>query len=181
MIPLKSREKIYGTLNIARKEFYPLTPSAKNLFNSIGQIISSALERASLYAENVKRLEEQKTLYAISKEIASKLELNVILEKIIQSAIELLRVDGGSVALWDNRKQAYGNVIVHGLPEFFIGREFSPSSIGIVGEVLRKKSPVLFKDYFFHPEGHLNSLLTILQWYSRKLPKLSHLHKVYYH
>lgn len=147
VIPLKSREKIYGTLNIARKEFFPFTPSTRNLFNSIGQIISSALERASLYTENVKRLEEQKTLFAISKEIASRLELKVILEKIVKSAIELLKVDAGSVALWDNKKQTYGNVIVHGLPEFFIGREFSPSSIGIVGEVLRKKSPVLFKDY----------------------------------
>ncbi len=151
VIPLKSREKIYGTLNIARKEFYPFTPSTRNFFNSIGQIIGSALERASLYTENVKRLEEQKSLYAISKEIASKLELKVILEKIVKSAIELLKVDGGSVALWDNRKQTYGNVIVHGLPESFVGREFSPSSIGIVGEVLRKKSPVLFKDYEHDP------------------------------
>src|SRR4030043_901202 len=151
VIPLKSREKIYGTLNIAQKEFYPFTPSTRNFFNSIGQIIGSALERASLYAENVQRLEEQKSLYAISKEIASKLELNVILEKIIQSAIELLKVDGGSIALWDNRKQIYRNVIVHGLPESFIGREFLPSSVGIVGEVLRKKSPVLFKDYEHDP------------------------------
>jgi len=151
VIPLKSREKIYGTLNIARKEFFPFTPSTRNLFNSIGQIISSALERASLYTENVKRLEEQKTLFAISKEIASRLELKVILEKIVKSAIELLKVDAGSVALWDNKKQTYGNVIVHGLPEFFIGREFSPSSIGVVGEVLRKKGPVLYKDYENNP------------------------------
>jgi len=147
VIPLKSREKIHGTLNVALKEFHPFTPSTKSLFNSIGQIISSALERASLYTENVRRLEEQKTLYSISQEIASRLELKVILEKIVKSAIELLKVDAGSVALWDNRKQTYGNVIIHGLPESFIGREFSPSSIGIVGEVLRKKSPVLFKDY----------------------------------
>ncbi|MBS3907665.1 MAG: GAF domain-containing protein [Syntrophaceae bacterium] len=151
VIPLKSREKIYGTLNIARKEFYPFTPSTRNLFNSIGQIISSGLERAYLYTENVKRLEEQKTLYAISKEIASRLELNVILEKIVKSAVELLKVEAGSVALWDNRKQTYENVIVHGLPESFIGREFSPSSVGMVGEVLRKKSPVLFKDYEHDP------------------------------
>jgi len=151
VIPLKSRENIYGTLNIARKEFYPFTPSTKNLLNSIGQIISSALERASLYTENVKRLEEQKTLYAISQEVASRLELKVILKKIMDSANELLRVDAGSVVLWDNRKQTYRNVIVHELPESFMGREFSPSSIGIVGEVIRKKGPVIYKDYENNP------------------------------
>ncbi|MBM4339859.1 MAG: GAF domain-containing protein [Deltaproteobacteria bacterium] len=154
VIPLRTREKIYGTLNIARKEFDKFIPSTRNLLNSIGQIISSALERASLYTENVRRLEEQKTLYSISQEIASRLELKVILQKIVKSAIELLRVEGGSVALWDNRKQTYVNVIIDGLPESFMGKEFSPSSQGIVGEVLKRKGPVLYKDY----EGHANRM-----------------------
>ena len=85
VIPLKSRDKIYGTLNLARKEFSKITLFETNLFNSIGQIISGALERASLYTENVKRLEELKTLYSISQEIALKLEVKVILQKIMEA------------------------------------------------------------------------------------------------
>ena len=126
VIPLKSRDKIYGTLNIARKEFSEIAPFERNLFNSIGQIISGALERTFLYTENVKRLEELKTLYSISQEIASKLELNVILQKIMESAIELLGADSGTIALWDNRRQHYSIAIVHGLPESLIGMEISP-------------------------------------------------------
>ena len=151
VIPLKSREKVYGTLNIAKKELFEITLFEKNLFNSIGQIISGALERASLYTENVKRLEEQKTLYSISQEIASKLELNTILQKIIESAVELLEANTGTITLWDNRKQNYAIAIVQGLPESLIGREFSPPSSGIVGEIITKKVPVLFKDYEHHP------------------------------
>jgi len=151
VIPLKSRDKIYGTLNIARKEFSKITPFEKNLFNSIGQIISGALERASLYTENVKRLEELKTLYSISQEIASKLEVKVILQKITESAVELLGAESGTIALWDNRKQNYAIVLVHRLPETLIGKEFSPPWSGIVGEVITKKSPVLYKDYEHHP------------------------------
>jgi signal transduction histidine kinase/CheY-like chemotaxis protein len=151
VIPLKSREKIYGTLNIARKEFYQFTPSAKNLFSSIGQIISNALDRAALYTENVKRLEEQKTLYAIGQEIASKLELKVILKKIIDSVVGLLGVESGSVALWDNKRLSYANVIVHGLPESLIGREVAVPSEGILGEIVTRKSPVLWPDYERHP------------------------------
>ena len=151
VIPLKSRDKIYGTLNIARKEFYRFTPFDRNLFNSIGQIISSGLERASLYTENVNRLDEQKTLYSITQEIASRLELKVILEKIIKSAIKLLKADAGSVTLWDNRKQTYTMAISHGLPERLIGKEFSPSSKGVVGEVLDKKGPILYENYHDHP------------------------------
>ncbi len=90
VVPLKSRGKIYGTLNIAVREVSKITPFERNLFNSIGQIISGALERTFLYTENVKRLEELKTLYSISQEIASKLELKVILQKIMESAIETL-------------------------------------------------------------------------------------------
>jgi GAF domain-containing protein/CheY-like chemotaxis protein len=152
VIPLKSRGKVFGTLNIARKEFYRFTTFDKDLYNSIGQIISSAMERASLYTENVKRLEEQKTLYSISQEIASRLELKVILQKIMESAIELLEAEMGTVALWDNRKQNYAIAIVYGLPEVLIGREFLPSSGGVIGEILRKKGPVLYDDYEHHPD-----------------------------
>ncbi len=151
VIPLKSRNKLYGTLNIAKKEWFKITPFEKNLFNSIGQIISGAMERASLYAENIKRLEEQKTLYSISQEIASKLELNVILQKIIESSVGLLEAEGGSVSLWDSRKQNYTIVIVHGLPEFLVGREFGHSWRDVTGEVITKKAPVLYKDYEHHP------------------------------
>jgi len=151
VIPLKSRDKIYGTLNIARKESSEITPFEKNLFNSIGQIVSGAMERAFLYTENVKRLEELRTLYSISQEIALKLELKVILQKIIESAVELLRAESGSVALWDNRKQNYAIAIVHRLPESLIGKEISSSWGGVIGEVIAKKTPVLHKDYERHP------------------------------
>jgi signal transduction histidine kinase/ActR/RegA family two-component response regulator len=151
IIPLKSRDKIYGTLNLARKEFSKITPFEKNLFNSIAQIISGVMERASLYTENVKRLEELKTLYSISQEVALKLEVKVILQKIMESAIELLGVESGTITLWDNRKQNYAIVIVHRLPEILIGKEFSPPWSGVVGEVIAKKSPVLYKDYEHHP------------------------------
>ena len=151
VIPLKSREKLYGTLNIAKKELFEITLFEKNLFNSIGQIISGAMERASLYTENVKRLEEQKTLYSISQEIASKLELNTILQKIIESAVELLEAESGGITLWDNRKQNYAIAIVQGLSDSLIGRESSPPWSGIVGEIITKKVPVLFKDYEHHP------------------------------
>jgi signal transduction histidine kinase/ActR/RegA family two-component response regulator len=151
VIPLKSRDRIYGTLNIARKEVSGITPFEKNLFNSIGQIISGAMERTFLYSENVKRLEELKTLYSITQEIASKLELRVILQKIMESAIALLGADSGSIALWDNRKQSYGIAIVHRLPDSFIGKEYSPPWIGVTGEVIARKSPVLWKDYEHNP------------------------------
>ena len=151
VIPLKSRDKIYGTLNLARKEFSKITLFETNLFNSIGQIISGALERASLYTENVKRLEELKTLYSISQEIALKLEVKVILQKIMESAIGLLGAESGSIALWDNRKQNYVIAIVHRLPETLIGKEFFPPWSGVVGEVIAKKTPVLYKDYEHHP------------------------------
>jgi len=151
VIPLKSRDKIYGTLNLARKEFLKITLFETNLFNSIGQIISGALERTSLYTENVKRLEELKTLYSISQEIALKLEVEVILQKIMESAIELLGAESGTIVLWDNRKQNYVIVIVHRLPETLIGKEFSPPWSGVIGEVIAKKTPVLYMDYEHHP------------------------------
>lgn len=150
VIPLKLRDKIYGTLNIAQKEFSRYTPFEKDLYNSIGQIISGAMERASLYAENVKRLKEQTTLYSISQEIASRLELKAILQKIVESAVNLLEAEAGDIALWNERKQDYSIVLVHGLPESLIGTEITPSHQGVIGEVLRRKVPILYTEYEHH-------------------------------
>jgi signal transduction histidine kinase/AmiR/NasT family two-component response regulator len=149
--PLKSRDKVYGTLNIARKEFHQFTPFEKSLFTAIGQIIGGAIERAFLYLENVKRLEEQRTLFAVSQEIASKLELQVILQKIIGKAVELLEGESGEIVLWDGRKQNYATAIVQGVSESLIGRELASPSDGIVGEIITNKVSVQFHDYEHHP------------------------------
>jgi signal transduction histidine kinase/ActR/RegA family two-component response regulator len=152
VIPLKGRDKIYGTLNIGKKDVYKFTPYEKNLFQAIGQIIGASIERISLYTENVRRLEEQKTLFSISQEIASRLELKVILQKIIESAVSLLGAESGAIALWENRKQKYAFAIVHGLLESLIGREFSLLSSGVLGEVIWRKTPILYQNYDQHPE-----------------------------
>ena len=152
VIPLKSGMKVYGTLNIAQEETHRFDPHERNLLNSIGQIISGAMERASFYTENVKRLEEEKTLYFISQEIASRLELKGILQKIIESAVGLLGADSGFLALWDPRRENYAISIVHQFPETLIGREFLVPSEGIVGDICAKKAPVLYEDYEHHPK-----------------------------
>ncbi|OGP87998.1 MAG: hypothetical protein A2156_12590 [Deltaproteobacteria bacterium RBG_16_48_10] len=151
VVPLKSRDKVYGTLNIARKEFHQFTPFEKSLFTAISQILGGAIERAFLYSENVKRLEEQRTLFAVSQEIASKLELQVILQKIMEKAVELLEGEVGKIDLWDSRRQNYATAIVQGVSESLIGRELSSPSDGIVGQIITNKMPVLLHDYEHHP------------------------------
>lgn len=143
VIPIKSAAKIYGTLNLAWKVPHPISPSEKSLFNSIGQIVGGAMERASYYGENLRRLEELKTLNAINQEIASRLELKVVLQKIVESAVGLLGAEAGVVALWDRRKQCYTGAVVHNLPESMIGREYDPAAGGIIGEVITRKIPVV--------------------------------------
>jgi signal transduction protein with GAF and PtsI domain len=102
------------------------------------------MERASLYSENVKRLEEQRTLYSISQEIASRLEVDVILQKLIQSATQVLEAEAGVIVLWNQRRQNYTVTIVHGLPENIVGKVVDFLSGCVAGEILRKKSPVLW-------------------------------------
>lgn len=151
VIPLKSKTKVYGTLNLSWKEVHRFSVQEENLFNSIGQIISGAMERAFLYSENLRRFEEQKTLNSISQEIASRLELKIILQKIMERTVGLLEVEAGEITLWDQRKQSYVSAIVHGLPESFIGGTVPGPLDGIVGEICTQKTPVLYEDYEHHP------------------------------
>jgi GAF domain-containing protein len=86
----------------------------------------------------------------VSQEIASRLELKVILQKIMEKAVELLEGESGEIVLWDSRRQNYATAIVQGVSKSLIGRElFSPSD-GIVGEIITNKKPVLLHDYEHH-------------------------------
>jgi len=69
----------------------------------------------------------------------------------MENVVELLEAESGDIALWNPQKQTYNIAIVHGLPEFLIGKETSPSSRGISGEVLKKKVPILYQNYEHHP------------------------------
>ncbi len=152
VVPLLSRDKVYGTVNIAWKELHKFSVFEKDLFTAVGPLIGGAMERAFLYAENVRRLQEQKTLFAVSQEIASRLELKVILQKIVEKAAELLGAEAGTISLWNNKKQTYTIAVAYGLPEDFIGREAGPSAGGVAGEVVQRKAPVLYEDYEHHPQ-----------------------------
>ena len=68
----------------------------------------------------------------------------------MENVVELLEAESGDIALWNPQKQTYNIAIVHGLPEFLIGKETSPSSRGISGEVLKKNVPILYQDYEHH-------------------------------
>jgi signal transduction histidine kinase/CheY-like chemotaxis protein len=74
----------------------------------------------------------------------------VILQKIIEKAVELLGGGAGEVVLWDSRKQNYATAIVQGVSDSLIGRELSFPPDGIVGEVITSKMPVLIHDYEHH-------------------------------
>ena len=109
------------------------------------------MERVSLYTENLKRLEEQKTLYSISQEIASRLELKVILQKIMEGAIKLLRpkqerlLFGKSEATIHQRHRARVAFVIHW--------EGSGSPYeGDRRRHLHPKGPVLDEDYERHPK-----------------------------
>ena len=152
VIPLKLKTTRYGTLSVAWKERHLFDTFEKNLYSSIGEMISSGMERAFLYTENVKRLEEQNTLYSISQEIASRLELEVILRKIVEKAIDLLGMDAGEITLWDHRRQDYVSAIVYGLPRSPVEGEEAPSVLReIVGEICSRKAPVCDWEDEHHP------------------------------
>jgi hypothetical protein len=115
------------------EEFHTSTAFEKDLFNSIGQIISGAMERANLYAENVRRLEEQKTRTISQGALA---QLGSFFKN-HGGAVQLGSRSGRNYPL-DNRRQNYAIAVVHELPETLIAKGDRPRPSGMVGEICKK-------------------------------------------
>jgi PAS domain S-box-containing protein len=63
-IPISSRDKVYGTINIASHVHHHFTPEEINLLCSIGNQISLAIENIKLFEETKKALDELKNAQA---------------------------------------------------------------------------------------------------------------------
>jgi signal transduction histidine kinase len=97
---------------------------------------------------NVKQnlLEQQESLRAVIEVISSELELRPLLTIIVRHACELLGADRGSIGLVIKDKNVIRTEAVYEMPEGELGLEM-PEGVGIAGQVLQSKTPVVLNRY----------------------------------
>lgn len=142
-----------ATLNTAREAIkagafdYIMKPF--NL-NEITVSISNAIERLRLLKENI-RLQETVSLFKISEGISASWNLDQLLQKILNSALEKTNAMRGSLMLLDEERQELKIVAAAGLDKEIVEKTKIKVGEGISGKVFQEEKPVLITRVDEHP------------------------------
>ncbi|MCB9453511.1 MAG: GAF domain-containing protein [Anaerolineaceae bacterium] len=117
------------------------------LFENIGSLAATSLEKARLYDETKTRTRQLSALNDISQQLASELHVESLLELITKSAVNILEAEAGSLLLTvdDDSGDLEFKIAIGGSGQNLVGSRF-PSGKGLVGEVANSGKPVIVND-----------------------------------
>jgi PAS domain S-box-containing protein len=147
--PLISADKPFGTINVTAnwlsQEHVPsLAALADNIAVSLAQVRSRQ--------EMEDALERERLRNQVAQTLTSALELPVVLERMIELAVEISNADVGAFALVEEDGETLVYPYSFGLPE---GIEFRPTrrGHGLAWEMLEERRPIMLEDYSAHEKS----------------------------
>jgi len=101
VIPLKSKSRVLGTMEVLRLDSRQFTSEEIQLLISISHQIGVTIENARLYKEAQNSALQSASLFEISQSLISSLDLDRILRLIVEQAARLLEGDICTLFLYD--------------------------------------------------------------------------------
>jgi signal transduction histidine kinase len=101
VLPLKSKSRVLGTMEVLRLDSHQFTSEEIQLLISISHQIGVTIENARLYKEAQNSALQSASLFEISQSLISSLDLDRILRLIVEQAAKLLEGDICTLFLYD--------------------------------------------------------------------------------
>lgn len=146
-IPVKSKERILGVLNVASYSVRRFFPEELELIGSIANEIGVGLENARLFEETAQGAQRLSALYTVTSTVSQSLELDRVLQEVIEKIRELFRFDTTRIFLFNARGDE-----LQLKASFPAAREDIPRihvfqrGQGIIGRVAETGEPLVFED-----------------------------------
>jgi signal transduction histidine kinase/DNA-binding response OmpR family regulator len=156
-IPLRTAQRTVGVLQACATEAGRFEAADVTLVEALGALAAAALENARLYEESQQEIADRKraedavrqrnrevaSLYAASQVLATSLDLDVVLGRIVDQAAEVLSADNANVVLVDDQARIIKTVQRAGvLPP----RMAKSRPLGVTRRVLQTGGPLLFDE-----------------------------------
>lgn len=138
-IPLVYGERMMGLLTLDHDQPGYYTEVIKDLLILFGS-------QAAIALKNWESLEELRDLYQTSLEITRELDLQVLLESIVQRAVELLHARGGGFYECDYEREQVRLSVVHNITDEIIGQTLRFGE-GMAGLVVLEGEPNTVDNY----------------------------------
>jgi signal transduction histidine kinase len=145
-VPLKSKEKVLGFMYLADSQPQRFTAQDIQLFTSISNEVGVAIENAWLHQDVARQLRIEQRLNEVAERITSELELDKILPKVLQITVELIGVDGGVIAMFDQDTNLIRYPYLYNLPSD-LARVTVSKGAGLAGDVMAAGRPLVIQDY----------------------------------
>ena len=145
-VPLRDQDRVIGALNIESTDSVVLTDDDLRVMTELAEHINVAIERARLYEQLWRRVQQLDVLYDIMTDITANLDRDTVLKAIVERMIALLRVTQGMIALYDPEQN---NLRIHysvGMNRDYAGMRIA-SGEGVIGRVAQTRQPLVVYDY----------------------------------
>ncbi len=143
-VPLNAGSETIGSLSIASRDpNTTYTQKQLNLLRAIAHQTAGAIVKARLLQETEQRARQLSTLNEITQQLTSTLEHEPLLQNILESAVQILDCEAGTLFMVDeNTEELVFTVTVGPAAEDLIGKRI-PAGKGIVGKALETCAPVV--------------------------------------
>jgi GAF domain-containing protein len=156
LVPMLKERELVGAIAVYRQEVRPFSDKQIELVESFASQAVIAVENARLFEEVQARNRDLTALGEVGRAVSSTLDLKLVLKTIVDRAIELSSVDGGSIYHFRNGRFELGETT--GFDEEAIARfrelDISAGQTGL-GEAIARREPLQIPDILSRPSNSL--------------------------
>jgi len=145
--PLNAGDQVIGVMNVS--SFEPgvsYTHEQLQFFSTIADQAAAIIDKARLYQEMEERAQQLAALNEVGSVITSTLDLSAVLHLIMDTAVDLLQAEAGSLVLVDQETEELVFEVTAGPGSADLVGMRLPPGTGIMGTVIQDMESVIIRD-----------------------------------
>lgn len=152
-VPLNAGAEAIGALSLGSgDDALEYSLEQQNLLQAIADQVAGAIVKARLLQESQRRTRQLTTLNEVTRQLTSTLETEPLLHSILQSAVDILNCEAGSLMLIDpHAGELVFSSVVGPVAEGLLGQRI-PVDRGVAGKSVRTREPIIVNDVSKYPE-----------------------------
>ncbi len=153
-VPVAAGGDVIGVLSAISSDVDAFDAADLHLFEAIAGQLATAMENSRLYEESRQRLRSTNSLLEISRDLVSTLDLDKVLERVIETAVEAIEpADKGTLHLLDReRQELVVRASVGFSSETIAAACFAPGE-GYTGSVFANRQPLIIDNVKTDPRA----------------------------
>ncbi|MBN1285958.1 MAG: GAF domain-containing protein [Anaerolineae bacterium] len=154
-IPMNAGTGTLGAIAVASTTpGFMYTDEQYRVFWSIADAAATAIDKSRLFTETEKRARQLSVLNEISNRLSQELDVEALLRLIVNSAVEILRAETGSLLLTESETgDLVFSVAIGASSQHLIGERL-PRGTGVVGTVAERGEAVIVNDVRHDPRWY---------------------------